>query len=580
MREIVVDLDGRRRALFEEARIRLAEAKQLIKRRKAEREPPTEAVDAAPEEIVADADQTAPEPSHAGVEKADPLLTPEERRETARWQNLARFQPPVVDFLKAQVLAMDGDPKAALERLEQVQQTHLARPGLFLQTAGLYMKLGRWSEAEQIYMKALEIDPDNPHAHLGMCRMHLRRRDYSVMADSALETLRRLYQYPLAHYYLGVALVGLQKYQRAATALQVAVSINPNFPQAHRLLTSVFARLGDGAAVVRHLKLYRETRRLGKAAVAGPSASAPAPAPRPSTATPKAAALASDPSADIGEGIVIVSGLPRSGTSMITQMLYAGGQPILTDELRRADDDNPLGYLEYEAVKRLHQDATWLKDSEGKAIKIVAPLLTFLPQEPPCHVVFIERSLEEILSSQGRMIGRQGPMAPEASGRRDRLQIEYERVVRASRAFLAKRPRTRVLYLDHAEVLARPDRAARDINRFLGDKLAVDAMVAAVDTSLHATGPDWGSREQSSRWNHCISAAQSLSVSSPTWTHRQLPHHPGYIGCSRPSRGSRVVVSNVDAANHSMDAPCGLSIHRWRGLRASVWHREGQKNLD
>ncbi len=141
----------------------------------------------------------------AGTNESEPLLSVEEQRAVAHWRNLIRFQPPVVDFLMAQVLAADGKPKAALERLERVRETHLARPGLFLQTARLYTKLGRWEEAELLYAKALEVDPDNPHAHLGMCRMHLRRRDYAAMANAALETLQRLYHYPLAHFYLGVA---------------------------------------------------------------------------------------------------------------------------------------------------------------------------------------------------------------------------------------------------------------------------------------------------------------------------------------------------------------------------------------
>src|SRR4029077_10320628 len=80
----------------------------------------------------------------------------------------------------------------------------------------------------------------------------------------------------------------------------------------------------------------------------------------------------------IGEGVVVVSGLPRSGTSMLMQMLAAGGQPVLTDGLREADTDNPLGYFEYEPVKQLHRDARWFQHAEGKAVKIVSPLLPHL----------------------------------------------------------------------------------------------------------------------------------------------------------------------------------------------------------
>src|SRR5206468_12109228 len=98
-----------------------------------------------------------------------PILTTEGRQELAKWQNLVRFQPPVIDYLMAQVLAMEGSHTRALESLERVREAHLARPGLFLQTAELYIKVQRWDEAEAVFTKALEVDPDNPHAHLGMC---------------------------------------------------------------------------------------------------------------------------------------------------------------------------------------------------------------------------------------------------------------------------------------------------------------------------------------------------------------------------------------------------------------------------
>ena len=190
-------------------------------------------------------------PGAEEAKKPEPILTKEERQEVARWQKLARFQPPVVDYLKAHVFAKEGDYAKALESLEKVREAHLARPGLFLQTAELFMKLQRWDEAEAVFAKALEVDPDNPHAHLGMCRMHLRRRDYEAAAGSALETLERLYHYPLAHFFLGVALRGMKDFRRAVGAFRTAVSLNPNFPQAHLHLAAILGkRLKDRAALL------------------------------------------------------------------------------------------------------------------------------------------------------------------------------------------------------------------------------------------------------------------------------------------------------------------------------------------
>ena len=109
----------------------------------------------------------------------------------------------MVDYLKAQVLTAEKRYAEALAALERVTEAHLVRPGLFLQTADLYLRLGRWRDAQQVYEKALAIDPDNAHAHIGLCRMALRRRKFSVAAQSALDALQRIYHYPLAHFLLG-----------------------------------------------------------------------------------------------------------------------------------------------------------------------------------------------------------------------------------------------------------------------------------------------------------------------------------------------------------------------------------------
>ena len=243
--------------------VAVAEAEaQALAEAQDEREAET-AIEARPEAVVAA--ETVPGAEEA--KKPEPILTKEERQEVARWQKLARFQPPVVDYLKAHVFAKEGDYAKALESLEKVREAHLARPGLFLQTAELFMKLQRWDEAEAVFAKALEVDPDNPHAHLGMCRMHLRRRDYEAAAGSALETLERLYHYPLAHFFLGVALRGMKDFRRAVGAFRTAVSLNPNFPQAHLHLAAILGkRLKDRAGAAEHARLYRELKWAARTA--------------------------------------------------------------------------------------------------------------------------------------------------------------------------------------------------------------------------------------------------------------------------------------------------------------------------
>ena len=107
--------------------------------------------------------------------------------------------------------------------------------------------------------------------------------------------------------------------------------------------------------------------------------------------------------------IVIVSGLPRSGTSMMMKMLEAGGIPLLTDSIRQADEDNPKGYYEFERAKKLPDgDTAWLKEARGKAVKIIAALLMELPQGYTYQVLFMHRNIQEVLASQSKMLARRG----------------------------------------------------------------------------------------------------------------------------------------------------------------------------
>src|ERR1019366_2409399 len=148
--------------------------------------------------------------------------------------------------------------------LERVTEAHLVRPGLFLQTADLYLRLRRWQDAEQVYEKVLAIDPDNAHAHIGLCRMALRRRKFSAAAQSALDALQRIPHYPLGHFLLGLALAGMKEYQRAAEAFRAAISFNPNFPEAQVRLAALLERhLGDAQSAREHRRLARRMRSRG-----------------------------------------------------------------------------------------------------------------------------------------------------------------------------------------------------------------------------------------------------------------------------------------------------------------------------
>ena len=183
--------------------------------------------------------------------------------------------------------------------------------------------------------------------------------------------------------------------------------------------------------------------------------------------------------------MVVVSGLPRSGTSMVMQMLSAGGLACATDGIRTADEDNPRGYFEVERVKQLHKEAdkSWMRAHRGQAVKVISFLLRHLPGDLRYRVLLIHRDLQEVLASQRRMLLRRGE-DPDAVS-----EVEMARTfadhLREVEAFLAEAGNFETLHLDHARILADPAAAARAIDPFLGGGLDQGAMAAAVDASLH-----------------------------------------------------------------------------------------------
>ncbi len=181
--------------------------------------------------------------------------------------------------------------------------------------------------------------------------------------------------------------------------------------------------------------------------------------------------------------VTVVSGLPRSGTSLLMQMLRSGGLPVLADDGRAPDEDNPRGYLEYEPVKALRADASFVPRAVGRAVKVVHALLDALPAGLDYRVVFMERDLDEVLRSQRRMLergGRAGARIPD-----ERLRAVFAQQVARALERLAADGRTAVLRVPYADLVRDPRPWAARVADFLGGGLDVGAMAAAVDPRLY-----------------------------------------------------------------------------------------------
>jgi hypothetical protein len=181
--------------------------------------------------------------------------------------------------------------------------------------------------------------------------------------------------------------------------------------------------------------------------------------------------------------ITVVSGLPRSGTSLMMQMLEAGGLPLLTDNVRLPDENNPRGYFEFEPVKQLRVDQSWLGQACGRAVKIIHLLVRELPDDGrfEYRVILMKRPMDEILSSQRLMLERQGKI----SGDRGLLASAFRDQLSKLEKWLKAQPHFKTLSIDYHDVIAKPKIVANDVDNFVGGGLDTEAMARAVDPALY-----------------------------------------------------------------------------------------------
>ncbi|MCZ6699324.1 MAG: sulfotransferase family protein [Planctomycetota bacterium] len=183
------------------------------------------------------------------------------------------------------------------------------------------------------------------------------------------------------------------------------------------------------------------------------------------------------------EQVTIVSGLPRSGTSMMMGMLEAGGISPLTDGIRAADEDNPKGYYEFERAKKIKEDTAWLDDAKGKVVKVISQLLLSLPESHRYKIVFMQREMGEILASQRQMLIRRGTDSRDVSD--EQMGPMLAKHVEQVMGWIEKHDNVECLPVNYNDVLKEAGPNIDRINQFLGGDLDTAAMTAVVDRSLY-----------------------------------------------------------------------------------------------
>lgn len=182
------------------------------------------------------------------------------------------------------------------------------------------------------------------------------------------------------------------------------------------------------------------------------------------------------------EPIIVVSGLPRSGTSLMMRILRAGGVDIVTDDIREANIDNPKGYFEYERIKTLPEDNSWVKELSGRAVKVISFLLRYLPADLEYRVIFMRRNLEEVLKSQHTMLVHRGKEPDDDDGE---MMTEFAEHLEKTFALLEERPNMKALFVDYSCIIDNPKRCIRELCEFIGRDLDEAACARVVDPELY-----------------------------------------------------------------------------------------------
>jgi hypothetical protein len=178
----------------------------------------------------------------------------------------------------------------------------------------------------------------------------------------------------------------------------------------------------------------------------------------------------------------IVSGLERSGTSLLMQILQAGGVPTAFDvESRPPDDNNPRGYFELEGGKVINRlmDGTFpLADYKGKFIKITAYGLKFLPLGT-YRIIYTERNIEEVMDSMEKM-------AKIRDEKREDTKTSFIKLNEMIKGIITKREDIDVLFVNYNQIVADPrSQIKRICEHFDWGKANLAVMISTVDESLY-----------------------------------------------------------------------------------------------
>lgn len=371
--------------------------------------------------------------------------TSEEER--LRWRDPEVELPFYLDLLEGMLFISTHQTKKAVIKLKTLadQASNAAEVYYFLGRA--YMQNQKWDLAGEMFIKCLSIDDEHAQSFYQLGLSFLRRGQLEEAIDHILRAIELNYFLSNAHYHLGEALTQSNEIHAAKQAFEVAVKLQPGMSKAYKWLIYLCReKLAESELADRYEAFLKNNIK--------------------------------------GE-IIIVSGLPRSGTSMIMQMLEAAGSiPILFDEVRQADENNPKGYYEFAPIRRLAKDKACLQLALGKAVKVYAQLLHHLPADYNYKIIFIDRNADEVLKSQQKVLGKQKHLQENAFplGLDQTLKKQIEKV----QTWINVQPNIQILELEYEQVIKDPIDNATLISSFLGETLNPVEMSKVINQQIQS----------------------------------------------------------------------------------------------
>ncbi|SPE42120.1 Type I phosphodiesterase/nucleotide pyrophosphatase [Candidatus Sulfopaludibacter sp. SbA3] len=379
--------------------------------------------------------------------------------------------------------ARPAEAKSEARRvLEQMEPAASGNPDFAMFLAAGYATVEAYSHALDHVRSVRMADPERYPAMALEARIHQAEGRHRECVECALDSLALVHFQPVLHYHMGVSLRHLGEAAHAEQALRVAIAQMPGLLEARdelaRLLRGA-GRLGEAGLEQAMADVWRQREKRPTAGAAGNAKPEPEPAP---SAPRMSEAWSGSPPADRSRVVTVVTGLPRSGTSMMMQVLAAGGIDAYTDHRRTADEDNPRGYFEHDRAARLHEGAPWIAEARGKAVKVVANLLPRLPAGEEYRVVFLHRDIGEVIASQRAMLERLGRM-PEGLEDSRMARIFSGQLVRIQE-WLGRAPGVEWLTVQYSQALEDPAGMAASLAAFLGEPFDQLAGARAIDPKL------------------------------------------------------------------------------------------------